>query len=154
MKKPPPPSFEVPSEDPRDWWKYATDEDRAFMEQLEREGRLPSLMENMLADVEEEQEKWKKQLRRAEARVSIRYFADVIEQYRKDKGRYPTTAEGIEELARTGYVRNEVVDPWGNKFQYRYPSQRKEVAFEFWTINQDVSLGGLGVNAEIGNWKQ
>ena len=89
-----------------------------------------------------------------QAHAEVRYFADVIEQYRKENGRYPSSAEGFEELARAGYVRKDIRDPWGNKFQYRYPSQRREVAFELWSTPQDVSSSGLGVKADIGNWKQ
>jgi len=65
MTTPPkPPSFELPPGDPRDWWYLVTDEDRKFLEQLDKEGRLPGLIQGILADAEEEREKWAERVRR------------------------------------------------------------------------------------------
>jgi hypothetical protein len=65
MKPPKSPAFELPPEDPREWWKHITAEDRAFLRKLEREGRLPQLIDDMCADVEEERKAWMERLRRA-----------------------------------------------------------------------------------------
>ncbi|MGH8645598.1 MAG: hypothetical protein ACREX4_14520 [Gammaproteobacteria bacterium] len=65
MKPPKSPAFELPPEDPREWWKHVTDEDRAFLKKVEREGCLRQLIDELCADIEEERKAWKERLRRA-----------------------------------------------------------------------------------------
>jgi general secretion pathway protein G len=71
----------------------------------------------------------KKQVSKAEiqARKSIDALAQACGRYRFHVGRYPTTQEGLEELAaiRTGlkgwfgpYIKKVVPDPWGNAYVY------------------------------------
>jgi hypothetical protein len=65
MKPPKSPAFELPPEDPSEWWKHTTPEDRAFLRKLERDGRLAQLIDDMCADAKEERKAWEERLRRA-----------------------------------------------------------------------------------------
>ena len=62
-----------------------------------------------------------------QARRSIDALAQACGRYKFHVGRYPTTAEGLDELAaiRTGlkgwfgpYIKKNVPDPWGNAYVY------------------------------------
>ena len=66
-KPPPPPKFEKV---PENWWEHLTDEDQAFLEQLEKEGRLSFQSDAEIhAEIEAERRKWAERLRRAEERL-------------------------------------------------------------------------------------
>ena len=66
-KPPPPPKFEKV---PENWWEHLTDEDRAFLEQLEKEGRLSFQSDAEIhAEIEAERKNWDERLRRAEERL-------------------------------------------------------------------------------------
>ena len=59
---PPPPKFERPSDD---WWLELTEEDREFLEQAQREGRLSHMtVEWALAELEAERKRFHERLRR------------------------------------------------------------------------------------------
>lgn len=69
------------------------------------------------------------------ARQSIERLVSVLDLYRLDAGRYPTTEEGLQALAQRPsgaaawngpYLRGEgvPVDPWNRPYDYRSPSTR------------------------------
>jgi general secretion pathway protein G len=89
----------------------------------------------------------------AAARARVNFVADTLDQYHRENGRYPTSAEGLEVLVTSGLLREVPTDPWNNKLHYRYPSQRKGVPFELWSLGQDGLAGGIGDDADI-VWKQ
>lgn len=79
--------------------------------------------------------------------------------YRLNMGRYPNTAEGLAALrtAPSGagdkwkgpYVESDVIDPWGNPYQYRYPGTRNTDKYDVWSFGAD----GVESGDDIGNWK-
>ena len=92
------------------------------------------------------------------AKVQIRELGSVIDIYRLDTGVYPTTSLGLQALGERPaglrrwngpYIkhRDQIVDPWGNTYQYRYPGQHGD--YDIWS-------SGDGNDAEsqtaLNNW--
>ncbi len=96
--------------------------------------------------------------------VQISNLESVLELYRMDNARYPTTEQGLDALvnepddARSyppgGYLQKRHVpeDPWGNPYEYEQPGQNNTHAFDIWSYGADGKPGGEGVDADIGNW--
>ena len=76
----------------------------------------------------------------------------AVEIFNLEKGRYPTTQEGLNLLIAGGYLKSTPYDRWGRPLNYRYPSTRSEVPFELWSFGADGKEGGFGDNGDIGNW--
>jgi general secretion pathway protein G len=78
--------------------------------------------------------------------------------YRVNMGRYPSTEDGLEALLkkpsdeavnwRGPYVKKINPDPWGTPYQYRYPGEHNEAAFDLWSLGPD----GVESEDDIGNW--
>ena len=99
------------------------------------------------------------------AQIDINNLENAIEQFRLDVAAYPTSEQGLEALVRApadlrnvvryrpgGYLRRGVpLDPWGNPYQYRFPSERGGV-FDLYSMGADGQPGGEGLDADIGNW--
>ncbi|MBW8191259.1 type II secretion system major pseudopilin GspG [Neiella marina] len=88
---------------------------------------------------------------------------EILEMYRLDNHRYPTTEQGLEALVSEptsdpiprnypskGYVRRLENDPWGNPYLYLSPGENSDV--DIYTLGADGEEGGEGNNADIGNW--
>lgn len=88
---------------------------------------------------------------------------EILEMYRLDNHRYPTTEQGLEALVSEptvdpvprnypskGYVRRLENDPWGNPYLYLSPGEYGEI--DIYTLGADGEEGGEGNNADIGNW--
>jgi general secretion pathway protein G len=98
------------------------------------------------------------------ASVQIANLESVLELYRMDNARYPTTEQGLDALvnepddARSyppgGYLQKRRVpeDPWGNLYEYEQPGQNNSHSFDLWSYGADSKPGGEGVDADIGNW--
>ncbi len=103
------------------------------------------------------------QARIIKAKQDIRALEAALNLYRLDNFRYPTTDQGLEALTSKptsspepanwkagGYIDRLPKDPWGGAYQYLNPGEHGE--FDLYTLGADVSPGGEGVNADIGNW--
>jgi general secretion pathway protein G len=106
--------------------------------------------------------------RSEQARVSVARtditanIAVALDLYELDNGRYPTTEQGIEALRTKPtsfpeprnwngpYLKRSPVDPWGNVYQYKYPSTRKGVDYELYSFGPD----GVESDDDIGNWQE
>jgi general secretion pathway protein G len=98
------------------------------------------------------------------ASVQIANLESVLELYRMDNARYPTTEQGLDALinepddARSyppgGYLQKRRIpeDPWGNPYEYEQPGQNNSHSFDIWSLGADSKPGGEGVDADIGNW--
>lgn len=82
------------------------------------------------------------------AHQSIARLVGVLDLYKLDVGRYPTTGEGLQALvarpqgvvAWNGpYLKGDKLpeDPWGQPFQYRSPSQRPNHDFDLFSRGSD-----------------
>jgi general secretion pathway protein G len=101
------------------------------------------------------------------AKAQISNLESVLELYRMDNARFPTTEQGLEALVvrpssspeprnypEGGYMTKKVIplDPWQNPYQYESPGQHNRESYDLWTYGADGTPGGDGVNADIGNW--
>lgn len=91
------------------------------------------------------------------AAAQVRSFADALDAYRVDMGRYPTTQEGLAALVdrptdtrwRGPYLRKAVpTDPWGRPYVYRSPGQGG-VDYDLLSLGKDGAPGGGGADADI-----
>ena len=103
------------------------------------------------------------------ARTQINTLESVLELYRMDNGRFPTTEQGLTALVRapssdpvprsypaSGYLKggNVPMDPWNNPYEYESPGQHNSYAFDLWSLGGDGNPGGAGTDADIGNWTE
>ncbi len=96
--------------------------------------------------------------------VQIANLESVLELYRMDSARYPTTQQGLDALVNEpddarnyppgGYLQKHrvPVDPWGNRYEYEQPGQINTHSFDIWSFGADGKPGGEGVDGDIGNW--
>jgi general secretion pathway protein G len=99
--------------------------------------------------------------RQTTAKAQIGEFESVLDAFRLDVGRYPTTEEGLQALrVRPGtlerwdgpYLRKDVpLDPWQRPYLYRCPGQHGD--FDLYSLGADGQDGGEGEAADVTNWK-
>ena len=95
------------------------------------------------------------------AKEQIAQFESVLDAFRLDVGRYPTTEEGLAALQvkPSGaenwdgpYLKKDIpLDPWGRAYTYRSPGQHGEI--DLMSLGADGQEGGEGIAADIENWK-
>jgi general secretion pathway protein G len=103
------------------------------------------------------------------ARAQLSSLEGVLELYRMDNGKFPTTEQGLIALVEVptsepvprnyppgGYLKDGrvPVDPWGEVFQYEMPGANNPHAFDLWSLGADGAPGGEGIDADIGNWTE
>lgn len=104
-----------------------------------------------------------------EARVlkvkqDIRAIEAALKLYKLDNYVYPSTDQGLEALVSKptgmpeprqwkegGYLDRLPKDPWGFPYNYLSPGQHGE--FDIWSYGADGQPGGMGINADLGNWQ-
>ena len=85
------------------------------------------------------------------ARTQIEAFAGAVQTYHIDKGRFPTTEEGLEAIRP--YLSKDIPnDPWGNPYVYKYPGEHGPEP-DIICYGADGRPGGEGVNGDIVSWK-
>jgi len=95
------------------------------------------------------------------AKVQIENLVGIVDLYRLEVGAYPTDQDGIEALIERPagaeswngpYVRKreQLIDPWGRPFVYRYPGEHGE--FDIYTLGADGVEGGDGEDADVTSW--
>ena len=99
--------------------------------------------------------------RQTTAKAQINEFESVLDAYRLDVGRYPTTDEGLQALrAKPGnaerwdgpYLKKDVpLDPWARPYVYRAPGQHGD--FDLYSLGADGAEGGDGENSDVTSWK-
>ena len=93
---------------------------------------------------------------------AIESYSIALERYKDDHGEYPNSQEGLSalkprpesarEVFQTGYVKRISKDPWGFNYRYVYPGEKNPFGFDLWTNGADGKIGGVGINADCGNW--
>lgn len=99
------------------------------------------------------------------ARADIKTLSNALTLYRAHIFTYPTTDQGLQALVQVpdglrqperyqpgGYIPNLPLDPWGNPYRYVFPGERGQ-AFDVFSTGADGRVGGEGLNADIGNWR-
>ena len=69
----------------------------------------------------------------------------ALDMYRIKTGNYPTAAQGLQELVKSGQLKSVPLDPWGRKFHYAPKDPVSRVS----SLGADGRLGGTGANADI-----
>lgn len=96
------------------------------------------------------------------AAIQIERLGTVLDTYRLDVGRYPTSQEGLQVLVVRpmgidrwdGPYLNKgelPVDPWGRPYQYRSPGEGGR-PYDLWSLGADGSPGGADNNRDITSW--
>lgn len=96
------------------------------------------------------------------ARAQVNSFMTALGAYKLDTGVFPTTEQGLEALRtkpsnvhnwQGPYLPQEIPkDPWGNDYQYKYPSEHGDEP-EIISFGADRQPGGEGINTDIVSWK-
>ena len=102
------------------------------------------------------------------ARAQLSSLEGVLELYRMDNGKFPTSEQGLVALVEAptaepvprsypagGYLKDGKLplDPWGEPYHYEMPGQNNPHSFDLWSFGADGAPGGEGVDADIGNWE-
>ncbi|MCG5071832.1 type II secretion system major pseudopilin GspG [Paraburkholderia tagetis] len=98
------------------------------------------------------------------AKQDIATLMQALNHYHRDKGRYPTQAQGLHALIgkpntdplsnigkEGGYLERLPEDPWGNAYQYLNPGVHGEI--DVFSYGQDTRHGGEGDDADLGSWE-
>lgn len=99
--------------------------------------------------------------KQTQAKSQIKQFESVLDMYRLDVGKYPTTQEGLQALRVKPanvenwdgpYLTKDVpLDPWGHAYIYRCPGQHGDL--DLMALGSDGLEGGEGDAVDIVNWK-
>jgi general secretion pathway protein G len=85
------------------------------------------------------------------ARTQIEALAAALQTYHIEKGRFPSTEEGL--AAVRPFLGKDIPnDPWGNPYVYKYPGDHGPEP-DILSYGADGAAGGEGVNADIASWK-
>lgn len=98
------------------------------------------------------------------ARADIALIEQGLEMYRLDNFNYPTAEQGLtalrappaglsqpERYRQGGYLKRLPDDPWGKPYQYANPGTHG--AIDIFSLGADGAPGGMGNDADIGNWR-
>jgi len=85
-----------------------------------------------------------------QAKTDLHTIENCLDLYKLDKGRYPTTEEGLQAVVAAGKCKN-VRDPWKNDYVYLYPGQVHPESFDIKSYGADGKPGGDGMNADVVN---
>ena len=101
--------------------------------------------------------------------VQIKNLEGVLELYRMDSGRFPTSEQGLAALVTPpsslsnshsyplgGYLKGGRVpkDAWGQDYLYEAPGQHNRHFYDLWSLGADRTPGGTGIDGDIGNWTE
>jgi general secretion pathway protein G len=96
------------------------------------------------------------------ARLDIEELSSVLDMYKLDVGRYPTTDEGLNALIEAPgtakvwngpYLHKKKIpsDPWNNPYHYVSPGQHGK--FDLWSLGADNIEGGKDEDGDIASWE-
>jgi len=99
--------------------------------------------------------------RQKAAKSQISLFETAIDTYKLETGKFPTTEQGLQALRvkPDGVAKwdgpylpkNVPLDPWGNIYAYKYPSEHGD--YEIVSLGADGTPGGEGEDVDIVSWK-
>ncbi len=88
--------------------------------------------------------------KRDQARTDLHTLENCLDLYKLEKGRYPTTEEGLAAVVAAGKCKN-MQDPWKNDYVYLNPGQKHPDSFDLKSYGGDGKPGGDGESADIEN---
>ena len=86
-----------------------------------------------------------------QAKTDLHTLENCLDLYKIDKGRYPSTEEGLNALVLAGKCKAQLKDPWGSPYVYLFPGQVHPDSFDIKSYGADGQAGGEGKNADIVN---
>ncbi|HQR29668.1 MAG TPA: type II secretion system major pseudopilin GspG [Anaeromyxobacteraceae bacterium] len=86
-----------------------------------------------------------------QAKTDLHTLENCLDLYKIDKGRYPTTEEGLQAVVTAGKCKQQLKDPWGRNYVYLNPGQVHPESFDIKSYGADGQAGGEGANADIVN---
>ncbi|HTT69737.1 MAG TPA: type II secretion system major pseudopilin GspG [Anaeromyxobacteraceae bacterium] len=86
-----------------------------------------------------------------QAKTDLHTLETCLDLYKIDKGRYPTTEEGLQALVTAGKCKANLQDPWKHDYVYIYPGQVHPDSYDVKSYGADGQPGGEGENADIVN---
>ena len=86
-----------------------------------------------------------------QARTDLHTLENCLDLYKIDKGRYPSTEEGLQAVVTAGKCKNQLKDPWGHPYVYLFPGQVHPDSFDLKSYGADGQQGGESTNADIIN---
>jgi general secretion pathway protein G len=88
------------------------------------------------------------------AGIQMKSIENTLNMYAlKNKGKYPTTSEGLDKVAKLLPNNKVPLDPWGNNYQYFSPATHSDNKFELISYGADGKEGGEEDNADIKSWE-
>jgi len=86
--------------------------------------------------------------------ITMRKMEGSLKMYAlKNKGRYPSTAQGLA-VARKYFPNNDLPkDAWGGDFVYYSPGTHSQQPVELISLGRDGRAGGEGADADIKSWE-
>lgn len=95
------------------------------------------------------------------AAIQIERFSGVLDLYRLEVGRYPSSDEGLRALVEQPvgvekwngpYIKkaDALIDPWGRPYEYQSPGEHGD--YDLFTLGADGSEGGEGEDRDITSW--
>ena len=95
------------------------------------------------------------------AAIQIERLSSILDLYRLEVGRYPTTEEGLQALVERPpgvdkwngpYIKkaDALTDPWGRSYEYQSPGEHGD--YDLFTPGADGSVGGDGEDQDITSW--
>lgn len=92
--------------------------------------------------------------------IEVKNLQSVLDMYKLNAGRYPSTEQGLEALVSMpdlepvprnyppqGYLERVPVDKWGNEYQYISPGEMG--IYDLFSMGPD---GQAGTEDDVGNW--
>ena len=86
-----------------------------------------------------------------QARTDLHTLENCLDLYRIDKGRYPSSEEGLKAVVAAGKCKPQLKDPWGHDYLYFFPGQVHPDSFDLKSYGADGKPGGDAENADIVN---
>jgi general secretion pathway protein G len=91
----------------------------------------------------------------------LKALTNALLSYQIKCSRLPTNEQGLDALLTKptkepipdNYrptLDEQMKDPWGQPYKYRYPAQKSKKEFDIWSVGKD---GKDGNEDDIGNWK-
>lgn len=97
--------------------------------------------------------------KRAKAASDINALGNMLQTFRLDTGRYPSTEEGLSSLRvapndaqnwKGPYSQKPLTpDPWGNEYIYEYPGPGGDDSYLLQSYGMDGQPGGEGEAADV-----
>lgn len=72
-----------------------------------------------------------------QAKTDINSYLSALSMYKLNKGRYPSTQEGLKAIVSPTGVKKIVKDPWDRDYLYRYPGKIDKNEPEIISLGED-----------------